>query len=100
MTAGDRTVAMRSRILRAALLCARTEGVQWITRDQVAAAAQVAPGLVNYYFETMRDLKRAVFAAAVQEQVLPLIAQGLADGNQACKDAPEWLRKKALESIK
>lgn len=87
----------KARILDAAIALSRTDGVQWITRDAVAAHAQCAAGLVNYHWGNIVNLKRAVFAAAVDRQLLPLIAQGLADGNRACLDAPEWLRKKAAE---
>jgi AcrR family transcriptional regulator len=87
----------KARILDAAIALSRTDGVQWITRDAVAQRAGCAAGLVNYHWKSILDLKRAVFAAAVDRQLLPLIAQGLADGNRACLDAPEWLRKKAAE---
>lgn len=87
----------RGHILDSAIALARMQGVQWITRDEVAAWAGCSAGLVNYHWKSILDLKRAVFTAAVDRQLLPLIAQGLADGNRACLDAPEWLRKKAAE---
>ena len=89
----------RSRILKAAVARARVDGVQWITRDAVAAEAQVSAGLVNYYWGAMVELKRDVFKEAVRQEILPLIAQGLADGNAACRQAPKELKRKALGSV-
>ncbi len=83
------------RILSSAVNCARSAGVQWITRAEVARVASVQPAAVSYHWGSMLDLKRAVFAEAVRLHILPLIAQGLADGNEACRNAPAWLREKA-----
>lgn len=88
-------MSVKARILNAAVQCSLADGVQWITRDAVAQHANCAPGLVNYHWGTMLGLKRAVFAEAVNRQLLPLIAQGLADGNETCRNAPLWLREKA-----
>lgn len=87
--------AVRAKILSVATTCACTDGVQWITRANVAQRMTCAPALINYHWGSMLDLKRAVFAEAVRLQILPLIAQGLADGNEACRNAPAWLREKA-----
>lgn len=84
-----------ARILTSAVDVAKRFGVQWITRDLVSIKADVRPSAVSYHWGSMLDLKRAVFAEAVRRQILPLIAQGLADGNEACRNAPAWLREKA-----
>ena len=85
----------RGQILDSAVLLSKQVGVQWITRAEVASLARLTPALINYHWGSMLDLKRAVFAEAVRLQILPLIAQGLADGNEACRNAPAWLREKA-----
>ncbi len=84
-----------SRILNAAMECAEADGYQWITREQVAAAAGVSVGTINTAYGTMRELKRAVLTAAVERRNLALIAQGLADRHSIVMEAPEALRREA-----
>lgn len=88
-------------ILNAAIECAkhRDTGVQWIKREDVALRAGVSPGLVSHHFSTMLQLKRAVYRAAVKREELRLIAQGIAERNAACLQAPEDLRRRALAAL-
>lgn len=88
-----------ARILDAAVLLAQDIGYQWITRDQVALAAGVSPGTVNNAFGTMVGLKRAVLAAAVERGIKEIVAQGLADGQAVCREAPADLRRAALDHM-
>ena len=88
-----------NRILNAALDLAATEGYQWITREAVAAKAGVSPGTINNVFKTMRGLKRAVLAAAVDRRLLPIVAQGLADRHEIVMSAPADLRAEAAAHL-
>lgn len=91
--------ARRAQILAAAIEEAKAEGYQWITRDRVAARAGLSNGMVNRHFSTMVQLKRAVMREAVRLEILPLVAQGLADGNQHAKAAPERVKLAALATL-
>lgn len=88
-------------IINAAIDCALHEGtgVRRIKREDVAARAGVSPALVNVHFSTMDQLRRATYRAAVKREVLPLIAQGIAERHPACVNAPESLRARALKSL-
>lgn len=90
---------LRERVLSAAVEIAQTDGYQWITRAAVADRAEVGVGSINTAFETMIDLKRAVMAHAVDNEILSLIAQGLADGSSIAKSAPADLKQRALAAI-
>ncbi len=77
--------------------------VQWgytgLTRDTVARRAGVAKGLVNYYFGNMDGLRRVIMCTAVEQECLPVIAQGLACNDPVAKAAPQWLRARAAMSL-
>lgn len=91
--------ARRDQILAAALTIATEQGYNALTRDGVANAAGVATGQVNHIFNTMAQLRRAVMRAAVHRELLPIVAQGLAQGDKDAHAAPDWLKRKALDSL-
>lgn len=84
-----------SRILLAAVELAKSLGYQWITRDQVAEAAEVASGTINNAYGSMVGLKRAVLRHAVAEGIVEIVAQGLADGHEIARGAPAELKERA-----
>lgn len=83
------------RILKAAVELAKAIGYQWITRDQVAEAAEVGGGTINNAFGSMIGLKRAVLSYAVEHEIVELVAQGLADGHAIARAAPVDLKARA-----
>lgn len=90
---------LHNRILDAGLAVAERDGWWTITRDGVAREAGVGHGSVNLAFGTVDALRDAVMAYAVRLAVLPVIAQGLAAGHQAARDAPDELRRAAANGL-
>jgi len=90
----------KSQILDAALTEAQECGYQWITRDAIAVRAGVSTGLVTRHWSTMIQLKRAVLRAAIDREVLPIIAQGLADKNPHTANIPDALKARALATLR
>jgi AcrR family transcriptional regulator len=89
----------REQILAAAIELAEKEGFNNLSRDGIAAYAGVAKGQIHHMFETMDKLRCAVMKAAVHREILPVIAQGLANGDKVAHEAPVWLKQKALASL-
>ena len=83
-------------ILDAAISLATTKGYDNITRDEVAIMANVSDGLVTRYFAAMPALKHAVMRAAVEREIPEIIAQGLANGDDQARRAPQKLKEKAI----
>lgn len=83
-------------ILDAALDLAKRDGFDNITRESVAKAAGISPGLVSNYFNTMNQLQRAVMRAAVAREVLEVVGQGLAARNEHALKAPHELKQRAI----
>lgn len=95
----DRATEMKSArntaILEAAIAEAKEQGYQWITREAVAKRAGVSVGSVSNAYERMVFLKRAVLRAAIDREILEIVAQGLADGSEIARGAPSDLKQRA-----
>lgn len=95
MTKKERT----EQILAAALKQAGIRGYMRVTRDDIAFEAGVATGLVSLYMGTMADLRRTVMRHAVIQEVLSIVAEGLADRNPHAIAAPFELKERALQTL-
>lgn len=89
----------KDQLLQAALREAGRCGYQNIRREGVAKAAGVSVSLVTHYFETMTQLKRAVMRAAVAQEDLPVLAQGLAAKDKHALKAPKELQQLAAAAM-
>jgi AcrR family transcriptional regulator len=89
----------RQQILSAALIIAERDGYNALTRDGIALEAGVATGLVNHVYSTMAKLRNNVMRAAVHRELKPIIAQGLAQGDEIAHQAPEWLKRASLDLL-
>jgi len=91
----------KTTILAEAVKLAVANGLNGFSRDEVAAAADCATGLVNFHFGTMRNLRRAIVGEAVRTSNLVIIAQALIATDPKTQNlarrAPEELRRAALE---
>lgn len=86
---------MKSDILKAAVRLAKSKGFRNFSRDDVATAAETATGTVSYHYRGMTGLRRAVMQYAIDNEVLEVIAQGLAERHVLALKAPEELRLRA-----
>jgi hypothetical protein len=89
----------KKQILTAAVDLAQAEGFHHITREGVAAAAGVSEGLVSKHFGTMAALRRAVMRAAINQEILEIVAQGLSIGDPCAIKAPDALKADAARSL-
>lgn len=90
----------KAALLKCALDLAAKHGLHHITRDMIAAAGDVSPGLVSQYLGTMPKLRDLVMREAVKQRVLPVVALGLAEGNRYANKAPQDLKDAALASLR
>lgn len=89
----------KQHILDAAMTEANKHGYNRVTREQIAARAECASGLVSHYFGTMVCMKRAIMSEAIRTRELRIVAQGIADGHPKAKRAPEELRRAAVATL-
>jgi AcrR family transcriptional regulator len=68
-------------ILDAAVSLARKRGLRSFSRDDVASEAQVASATVSYHYGKMQDLLRAVVENAINNEILPILADARTDRN-------------------
>ncbi len=86
-------------VLEAAIALATQHGMGAVTRPRVARESGVATGTVSNAYGSMEGLRDAVMAAAVEREILPVIAQGLAERYAAAVSAPPDLKTRALAQI-
>lgn len=82
-------------ILDAALTVSRTTGFRNLTREAVAVQAGISPALVSHYYSTMTKLRRSVMRAAIDREVVEIVAEGLAMKDKHALAAPVSLRVRA-----
>ena len=82
-------------LLVVALKLAERTGWRTLTRDAIAEAASVSPGLVSARLGTMDDMRRSVMRLAVRERCLPVLAEGLAVRDRHALKADDALRQAA-----
>lgn len=90
----------KKQILDAAIKLSVKIGYSSITRDAVAAHANISSSLIANYFPTMHDLKTSVIITAVLQGQVEIIAQGLSLNDPVALSAPERLRKRAAKFIR
>lgn len=95
----NNTSGRRDAVLNAALDLAMRDGFSHITRDGVAKQAGVGAGTVNLYYGTVPQLKRDVMRVAIARRILPIIAQGIAARDPRALNAPDELKRAALDSL-
>jgi AcrR family transcriptional regulator len=88
-----------AQILAAALKLARRVGYQRMTREAIADAASVSPGLVTHHMGTMEQLRRDVMREAVRTACLPVIAQGLVARDRHARKVLPHIQKAALATL-
>lgn len=86
-------------VLDAGVTLAEKYGMQAVTRPRVAAESGLSTGTVSNAFGSMDALRDAVMVAAVQREIVVIIAQGLAERYPAAMNAPAELKQRALAQI-
>lgn len=90
----------KNQILTAAITIARKPG-GWsrLTRSAVAIEAGCTDGLVSLYLGTMVNARRTIMRAAIANEELSIIAQGLATGDKCAHKADPLLKARALATL-
>lgn len=83
-------------ILNAALKLAAKTRYDRVTREAVAAAADVAAGSVNYYFGDMANLRKEMIQEAIKLENWTVVAHALMDKHPATADLSASQRAAAM----
>lgn len=70
---------LKQPILLAAVRLARTHGLRGLKRRDIATEAGCATGTVNWHFQTMDSLRRAVVEHAKANEILDVLARAWAE---------------------
>lgn len=91
--------ARKLSIFEAMLPLAETHGYEFVTRDMLGGALGITGNAVQYHFGTMCALREEFMGFAVRNEILSIIAQGVARGNEQALKAPADLRGRAVRSL-
>lgn len=84
----------RQEILDAAIKIAKVYGYLYMRRNDVAEEARASTGLISHYFVSMDGLKTAVLEAALEKEIVPILAQALSMGDITTQSLTPALKKK------
>jgi AcrR family transcriptional regulator len=90
---------LKTEILSAAIELAQSQGLNEVSREQIAALAKCSTGAVNLHFGTMQNLRRAIVGESIRIRNLNIIAQALVMGDPRARRAPDELKREALQSV-
>lgn len=101
MTRAHRTApAVRKQlILEAAIKLSVKQGYNTLTRDRIAEEAEISSPLVSNYFPTMRDMTNAVIRAAIDRQIMAILAQLIILKDRRIKSLSEDTKRKVTQYI-
>ena len=88
-----------ARVLNAACDVALELGLSAVTRRAVAARAGVATGTVSLTVGNAAGLRDAIVREAIKRPMLTVLAQALAIGHDAARQAPDDLKNAALRAV-
>ncbi len=86
-------------IIAAALALSTETHYREVTRDQIGTRCGITGTAVMYHFKTMQQLRREIMRAAVKQERLRVIAQGLTCGDAHAQRAPDDLQRRALDAV-
>ncbi len=89
----------RAALLETTIHLSESMGYLCVSRDAIAVRAGVSAALVSHYLGPIESIRRAVMVAAVDREILPIIAQGLTVGDEIAVRAPDYLKRKAARSL-
>ena len=86
-------------IIRTATQMAVTCGFANLTRQAIADKLDIFPSAVSFHCGAMHELKSAVMAYAVENELLTVVAQGLAARHPIALKAPGTMRARAAKIL-
>lgn len=93
------TKVRKEEILSAALDIAKTSGLAAVSGKKIAAALGIGRTGILHHIVSMHELRCDVMRRAIEAEELAVIAQGLATGDLIAQEAPEDLRRRAVEML-
>ena len=86
----------KQQILDAAIQLALQKGYRNISRQEVAIASKSASGLIGRYFKTVAGLKRSIVEAAIEREILPILAENLSIKGEETRSLSPELKEKVI----
>ena len=91
-------------LIEGAVRVIASKGWDNLTRERVGTECGVAPSLVNFAFGTMDNFRDAVITYAIKhhsdsDTMFHIIGTGLANGSEIARNAPDDVKRTALNYL-
>jgi AcrR family transcriptional regulator len=96
MKKGERTA---EDIIIAAIKMAEDVGYENVRRERLGRELGLSPSLVNKYYRTMDQFKRAIMRRAVKEGNATIVMQGLVARDPHARKASDELKAAAIATV-
>jgi AcrR family transcriptional regulator len=70
-----------------------------LSKKQIARALDISPGLIYHYFESIDDLKKEILTHAVENEIVEIVTDGLAQRDPIAQKASKELKEKCSTFI-
>ena len=90
---------LRGVILDAAVTLARTKSYRELTPIEISQAAKCSKASIFWHFKTLDALRNAIVQRAVDENVMPVLAEAIAVKHPLTHDIAPSVRRAALLSL-
>ena len=89
----------KQQLLNAAVELALQVGFSNMTRDSIAQFANVSTGLINFHFDSIKQLRKELIKLAIDKEILPIIIQAIGKGEIKLNKLPPEVRTKIADYL-
>lgn len=89
----------KTQLLEIAVDYAKKFGYTNVTPKLIADKAHVRATLVHNYFSTMRELRKLIMQTAIDRNILPIIAQGIAFKDPLALNVSAEIKQRAIQYL-
>jgi len=91
--------ARKEQILNIAIDLSIEKGHRNLTRRAIANKMQCASALINHYFDSIENLKHIVLQAAVEKEIVPILAENFVSWGKEHPELPTDLKDKVIQYL-
>lgn len=92
-------LARKEQILNTAINLSLENGYRQLTRRSIANRMQCASALINHYFNGIEELKKIVLKTAIEQEIIPIIADNYIGWGRETAELPQHLKEKVIRYL-
>lgn len=89
----------KEQILQTAIKLSIERGYKQLTRKAIAKHLNCVSGLITHYYPHISDLRQEVLNVAIQQEIIPILAQNLVIWGEETSNLPQDLKQKVANYL-